>query len=119
MCLMSILHGACRVAGSVRILVRHEMPETNPPVGVVFNYYLKDVIDSTRASVAIMDKNHQLIKTFSTSSKDDKLDISKGMNQFVWNMRYPDAEKIEGMILWTGGPNTITASPGNYLPGSK
>ena len=37
------------------------------------------------------------------------------MNQFIWNMQYPDAEKIEGMILWTGGPNAITASPGNYF----
>jgi photosystem II stability/assembly factor-like uncharacterized protein len=88
---------------------------TNPPNGVVINYYVKDVNDSTKASVAFMDKNHKLIKTFATDSKDNKLEIGKGMNQFVWNMQYPDAEKIEGMILWTGSPNAITAPPGNYF----
>jgi photosystem II stability/assembly factor-like uncharacterized protein len=88
---------------------------TNPPNGVVINYYLKDVNDSTKASIAFMDKDHKLIKTFATDSKDNKLDVSKGMNQFVWNMQYPEAEKIEGMILWTGVPNAITAPPGNYF----
>jgi len=88
---------------------------TNPPNGVVINYYLKDVNDSTKASVTFTDKNHKLIKTFSTDSKDNKLDISKGMNQFMWNMQYQDPEKIESMILWTGGPGTIVAPPGNYF----
>jgi hypothetical protein len=36
------------------------------------------------------------------------------MNQFVWNMQYPEAEKIEGMILWNGVPGAITAPPGSY-----
>jgi len=93
----------------------------NPPNGVVINYYLRNPGDSTKASVAIMDKDHKLIKTFSTDSKDnaqrpaDKLDINKGMNQFVWNLQYPEAERIEGMILWTGVPGAITAPPGNYF----
>jgi hypothetical protein len=88
---------------------------TNPPNGIVINYYLKDVNDSTKASISILDNNHKIIKTFATDSKDNKLDVSKGMNQFVWNMQYPEAEKIEGMILWTGVPNAITAPPGNYF----
>ena len=67
------------------------------------------------ASVTFTDKNHKLIKTFSTDSKDNKLDISKGMNQFIWNMQCQDPEKIESMILWTGGPGTIVAPPGNYF----
>ena len=87
----------------------------NPPNGVVMNYYIKDVKDSTKVSIAIMDKNHKLIKTFSTDSKDNKLDVNKGMNQFIWNMQYPEAERIEGMILWTGVPNAIIAPPGNYF----
>jgi hypothetical protein len=37
------------------------------------------------------------------------------MNQFVWNLQYPEAERIEGMILWTGVPNNIVAPPGNYF----
>jgi hypothetical protein len=87
----------------------------NPPAGVVINYYLKEITDSTKASVTITDKDHKTIKTFSTDSKDNKLDINKGMNQFVWNIQYPEAERIEGMILWTGAPGAITAPPGNYF----
>jgi hypothetical protein len=30
-------------------------------------------------------------------------------------MQYPEAERIEGMILWNGIPNAITAPPGNYF----
>jgi photosystem II stability/assembly factor-like uncharacterized protein len=87
----------------------------NPPSGVVFNYYVKDVPDSVKASITITDKNKKLIKTFATDSKDIKLEVNKGVNQFVWNMQYPEAEKIEGMILWNGTPGTVIAPPGNYF----
>jgi hypothetical protein len=90
---------------------------TNPPSGVVFNYYAKNVADSTKASVTIMDKDHKLVKTFSTDAKEAnaKMDVTKGMNQFVWNLLYPTSERIEGMILWNGVPNGIVAAPGAYF----
>ena len=88
---------------------------TNAPKGVVIPFYIKDVTDSTKLSVAVMDKNHTVIKTFSTESKDDKITVNKGLNQFVWNLNYPDAEKIpEGMIIWNGDVDGITAIPGTY-----
>ena len=89
----------------------------NPPSGVVINYYAKNVIDSTKGSVTIYDKDHKQVKTFTTDAKENnlKMDVSNGMNQFVWDMRYPEAERIEGMILWTGVPNPIVAPPGNYF----
>ena len=86
----------------------------NPPAGVVVNYFAKDVTDSTKASVTIMDQTKKVIKTFATEGKD-KLEISKGLNQFVWNLQYPPAEPSEGMILWNGAPGAITAPPGNYF----
>jgi photosystem II stability/assembly factor-like uncharacterized protein len=85
----------------------------NPPNGAVINFHAKDVTDSTKASVTIMDKNKKLIKTFATDGKD-KMEISKGLNQFVWDLQYPPAEPSEGMILWNGAPGTITAPPGSY-----
>lgn len=33
---------------------------------------------------------------------------------FNWNMRYPDAEKVDGMILWWASLNGPTALPGTY-----
>ncbi len=86
----------------------------NPPAGVVVNYFAKDVTDSTKASVTIMDQNKKVIKTFATDGKE-KIEINKGLNQFVWNLQYPPAEPSEGMILWNGAPGTITAPPGNYF----
>ena len=37
-----------------------------------------------------------------------------GMNFYEWNMRYPDAEKFERMILWSGGVRGPRAIPGTY-----
>jgi hypothetical protein len=48
----------------------------------VINYYVKDAADSVKASVAVMDKNKKLIRTFSTDAKEAnaKMDVNKGMN---------------------------------------
>jgi len=40
--------------------------------------------------------------------------VSKGMNQFVWDMLYGEGDRIEGMILWNGVPGGIKAAPGQY-----
>lgn len=87
----------------------------NPPNGVVFNFYMKNSTDSTRLSIEIMDKNRKSIKTFSTTSKEDKIEIEKGMNQFEWDMNYPQAERVEGLILWNGPVGGPKAAPGNYF----
>ncbi|MDB5198001.1 MAG: glycosyl hydrolase, partial [Flaviaesturariibacter sp.] len=90
---------------------------TNPPSGVVINYYAKEVTDSAKASVSIFDNAHKLIKTFSTDAKEPnaKMDIAPGMNTFNWNLLYPESERIENMILWNGNPSGIVAAPGNYF----
>jgi photosystem II stability/assembly factor-like uncharacterized protein len=88
---------------------------SNPAKGAVINFYAPKATDTTKGSVTIMDKNRKLIKEYTTSSKDNKVEISKGMNQFVWDMKYPEAEKADGMILWNGVPPAITATPGSYF----
>jgi photosystem II stability/assembly factor-like uncharacterized protein len=86
----------------------------NPPNGAVINFYAKNVTDSTKASVEIFDKNKKSVRVYSTDSKDSKIEINPGMNQFVWDMIYPAGERIDGMILWNGVPGGIKAIPGNY-----
>ncbi|MFZ9661110.1 MAG: VPS10 domain-containing protein, partial [Chitinophagaceae bacterium] len=86
----------------------------NPPKGVVFKFLARNVNDSTPAAISIYEKNGKVVRTFSTNGKEDKLDLNKGFNQFVWDMKYPEAEKAEGMILWNGVPSSILASPGDY-----
>ncbi len=89
----------------------------NPANGSVINYYLKNIGDSAKVSIDILDKNKKLIKTFSTNAKEkeDKIEVSKGMNRFVWDMQYPPAEKVEGLIIWHGNVPGPKAAPGQYF----
>ncbi len=89
----------------------------NPPNGSVINFFIKNVTDSSKVSIELLDKNKKSIKLFTTDKKDkeDKIEISKGMNQFVWDMQYPPADKIDGLILWHGNVPGPKAAPGNYF----
>lgn len=88
----------------------------NPLNGAVFNYYLKAATDSSAVSITIFDKQNKPIKTFSTKAKEasDKLEVNAGMNQFAWDMLYPPAERVDGLILWNGGVGPVKAAPGKY-----
>lgn len=86
----------------------------NPPKGVIVNYWVKAVADSTKASITISSPAGKVIKKFATGSKENPLTIKKGFNQFVWDLKYPEAEKADGLILWNGVPSGITAAPGKY-----
>ena len=89
---------------------------TNAPIGYVLNYFARDVNDSTKASVTILDKDKKIVRTLSTDTKEpaNKIEVTKGVNQAIWNLRYPESERIEGMILWNGVPSGIVAPPGAY-----
>lgn len=88
----------------------------NPPNGAIINYWLKNLNDSSKLSIEIADKNHKKIKLFATDAKEKelKLEAVQGMNQFVWNMYYPPAEKVEGQILWHGVVGGPKAAPDTY-----
>jgi len=88
----------------------------NPPNGAVFNYWLKDANDSSKVSISVFDKNSVLIKTFTKDAKEEnnKLEFNAGMNQFVWDMLYPPAEKLDGLILWNGNVAGPKVAPGKY-----
>ncbi len=91
----------------------------NPPNGVVVNYYLRNASDSANVKISVLDKNKKLIRDFTTSAPPTgpvgKIEVVKGMNQFVWDMFYQPAERIEGQILWNGTPGGPKAPPGNYF----
>ncbi|MDX8341126.1 glycosyl hydrolase [Draconibacterium sp. IB214405] len=95
----------------------------NPPAGVAIDFYIKEVNDSTTAKLEILESNGQVIKTFCTDAEDKKikedlslgkLTIDKGLNQFVWNLRYPNAKGFPGLIMWGGSLRGPEAVPGNY-----
>jgi photosystem II stability/assembly factor-like uncharacterized protein len=91
---------------------------TNHPGGVAINYFIKKTTENDTISLAVFDADNKLIKKYSNKhSKDKKEEILKledGNNIFYWNMMYPGAEKVKGMILWWASLNGPMALPGNY-----
>lgn len=89
----------------------------NHPNGVMIHYFLKDTV-KTVASLDILEKNGNLIKKFATKpdkkANEEDLKIKKGMNKFVWNMRYANAEGFDGLIMWSGSLTGPKAIPGIY-----
>lgn len=76
-------------------------------------YYLKEV-PAEEVFLEFLDAGSKRIKTFgSTGSK--KITTAKGLNSFVWDMRYPDARGIKtGTYLMGGSLRGPRAVPGVY-----
>ena len=87
----------------------------NPPAGVVLRFHFKEKPDSSSVRINILETDGSLIKSFRADDTDDPFTVDKGMNEFVWNMRYEDAERFDGIILWAGGLQGPKAAPGKYL----
>ena len=89
----------------------------NHPGGVMIHYYLKDTTKAM-VSLEIMESNGKLIKKYSTKpnreQKEEAMSISPGLNRFVWNMRYPNAEGFDGLIMWAASLVGPRAVPGTY-----
>lgn len=89
----------------------------NHPNGVMIHFMLKDTVKAI-ASLEILEMNGTLIKKFATKpdkkAKDEELKIKPGMNRFVWNMRYANAEGFDGLIMWAGSLTGPKAAPGKY-----
>lgn len=99
----------------------------NPPSGSVIYYYLKEKPEQ-EVILEFLDAQGNLIQKFSSREKkeqparqrrfamdrDQRVTAEKGMNRFVWNMRYPDAERVPGAILWAGTLAGPVAVPGSY-----
>jgi photosystem II stability/assembly factor-like uncharacterized protein len=102
----------------------------NPPNGVVvyYNFAHKPKGD---VKLDFLDEKGSLIKSFSTKEEKkengegggegffrrggpEKIPADSGLNRFVWNMRYPDATKVPGAILWSGGTEGPVVVPGMY-----
>jgi photosystem II stability/assembly factor-like uncharacterized protein len=86
----------------------------NPPDGASAVFWIKQISDTTSCRVSVLDKNQKLIRNYGEDEKN-KPEWKTGMNHFTWDLRYPDSEKEEGMILWNGVPSGLTAPPGKYF----
>ena len=87
---------------------------TNHPNGVITYFNLKDYNKDDKVSLTYFNTKGDTIKTFSTKDKKNKLTVKKGGNNFVWNMTYDGAERLEGMVLWWASLEGPKAIPGTY-----
>lgn len=89
----------------------------NHPNGVMIHFFVRDTA-KTVASLEVMETNGTVIKKFATKpdkkAKEEPLKIKPGMNRHIWNMRYPDAEGFDGLIMWAANLQGPKAVPGTY-----
>ena len=88
---------------------------TNHPNGVMTYFYLPEY-DAKKDSISLtyFNTQHDTIKSFGNKNKENKLELKKGSNEFIWDMAEDGAKVLDGMILWwasTDGPKPV---PGDY-----
>ena len=91
---------------------------TNHPGGVGIYFNVNEFVKKDTVHLAMYDANKKLIQAFSnhpnTEKQEKKLAVKKGSNVFYWDMMYPAAKKVKGMILWWASLNGPMALPGDY-----
>lgn len=102
----------------------------NPPSGSVICYYLREK-PQEQITMEIRDPQGNVIQTFKSGGMAEAepaspyarfyggggtrtIPAEAGMNRFVWDMRYPGAERVPGAILWMGNTRGPLAVPGKY-----
>lgn len=91
---------------------------TNHHAGINTFFYLNEYEEKQdTVTITYMKMNGDTINSYSTHSKEktNKLTkLKKGSNLHNWNMRYPQAKKFDGMILWWGSLSGGKVIPGEY-----
>ena len=91
---------------------------TNHPGGVAMYFNVNEFNKKDTVILSVFDDSKKLIQRFSNHPnkklKEKKFAVKKGSNVFYWNMMYPSATKVKGMILWWASLNGPMALPGNY-----
>ena len=115
-----------------------EIPSSRPvgqnPAGGVAIYYSLAAKPKEKEEITleILDADGKLVKKYSNIEKkeegpadpeegafgpprgSEKLPAEAGLNRFVWSLRYEDATKFPGLIMWAGNVTGPTSAPGKY-----
>jgi photosystem II stability/assembly factor-like uncharacterized protein len=92
----------------------------NAPAGALVHYRVGAPAPE-EVALSFWTAGGELIRRFSTKDEDPerlaRLSTEPGVHRFVWDMRYPEATKIEGALLsayWGGGTIGPVVAPGMY-----
>lgn len=105
-----------RMGGSGRWSITGHVGE-NHPDGVLVHYrFLAPMPDSSVVELRVLEDDGTLIRSFAPGAKEERnrMPLEPGMNRFVWDLRYPDAHRVDGMVLWSGLTRGPRAVPGRY-----
>jgi hypothetical protein len=103
----------------------------NPPTGVIVQYWLAP--GNENVTLEFLDATGKTLRSY-TSKQDSaatpapapggddftgpaptpRVPNKRGVNTFLWNMRYPDATSFPGMILWAANVTGPLVPPGAY-----
>ena len=95
----------------------------NPPDGAIITYFLRAA--PTDITVTFLDSRGKVIRSYTKrpadadpKDKEPRVAAEAGMNRFVWDLRYPDAAKIDDeplvMDQLEGALKGPIAAPGRY-----
>ena len=72
----------------------------NPPDGVIVTYFLRSA--PKNITLSFFDSRGRLVRSYTKrppnpdpKDKEPRVSVEPGMNRFMWDMRYPDASKID------------------------
>jgi photosystem II stability/assembly factor-like uncharacterized protein len=104
----------------------------NPPAGAVIYYHLKEK-PKGEVAIEILDAAGKSVKKFSSRAVEAqpvapaseegfffggggpaRVPAEAGLNRFIWDLRYPDASRFPGLIMWAGSTQGPRAVPGAY-----
>jgi photosystem II stability/assembly factor-like uncharacterized protein len=106
----------------------------NPPSGAVIYYYLKAAPkEGEEVTLEFLDSSSNVMRKISSKTEaggaEEPADEGEefgprrsprtipakaGLNRFAWDLRYPEASRFKGMILWAGGVQGPVVVPGKY-----
>ncbi|MBN8673536.1 MAG: hypothetical protein J0L56_05355 [Chitinophagales bacterium] len=97
----------------------------NPSTGIVLYYQLPEIKTTDQLILEIRDAQGNVVRSFSTKpdstykrydggpSAEPLLSAKKGLNRFVWNLRYPTMPGVPGVYI-ESSYSGHKASPGKY-----
>ncbi len=108
----------------------------NPAAGTAVYYSFKEK-PKDEVTLEFLDNSGKLIRKFSSKPPEkkeqqagesgeededfpprrpeaDRVPSEAGLNRFVWDLRYPDASKFPGLIMWAGSVRGPAIVPGTY-----
>jgi photosystem II stability/assembly factor-like uncharacterized protein len=62
------------------------------------------VVTARFADPSVLMQNIDIEEFFSRAPRPPRVPNKAGMNTFSWDMRYPDAVRFDGMIMWAAAP---------------